>query len=1308
MTSKIYASSADSLLPSKPRSPLFSVWALLGFTLLTAAPLLLIFPEKEMTEKITHARLGDPVTVSYLMTLLRTEPKNFELRLLLVEHKLYLGELNDVMSLLEPVLQQGQSEWNIKAHLLELDYLARLSELHKADASKFARILALRRNKVQSLMVQHLSNSERESLALQAMNLQEYGWAAELYRAYAKADPLARGEWYRAVATRMLAVRQYELAAEFYFMARHRAVLRSEQKRFFSLGIGALMSNSLFTEAMQAADQHLGNLSDDLETLYFLTKTALAANDTVRAQRYAKSLLHLSWLDEKARDWARWDFSFISTAQANEPLDEMPKVQGMRPYHAEYYDLAYTVFLANRNLDDAFRVAESAVRQVSGNQLWHQRLAEVSEWSGKPEIALREWSWLMQHGHSPAALLAILRLAPGAQEYDTLLDAWIYLANKQRLDKAQTDNIVELFEKTDRVQEGITFLSKQYERSHDPMWLERIAYLAERIGDEKTAQESYQSLLEQHDFRSDILFRVAAFQMKRGGAQTALLLLQQYRSRVTASDSTYWKLLADLAWRLQQDDAAKDAYQHLALGKKLALEDISRYIFLLGDGQREQVAALSELGYQQFGERDMLLYALEVYAALHDRKAQQRLFDSTVGNSKLDLSTSARFFLLRAQFRYELGLFKAARLDFLHAVKIEPNDQNILNAFFWFLIDSHDQAGIREMIELLKSKDALRGAFYWPALAAGYQVLEQPKQALSYFTAQVKHQPQDFLWQINYADALEQTGQMELARQTRSNAWRLLSAQRPKITANLPITPDMQAVIRLFLMNKPHDPTQQLLRSLLRQDRLIQQNQANVELLDQAVLVWALSSEQQANAKAWLWLRYTHMQASQQLDAAQGAASTLNALHLSLSVAMENSSPLGEARVVHDAPDAQLSMSSVVLSLDSELREFRQNEVARSPNISTVKQRETPVWANSLIALEENDTELLGQLFRQNKDKIPVKNRSDTAQALGSIANAQDIVFESLTNNPDDEELQARQLNYGLATSGFVETYLQHQQIATWQGTQATLWAEAPYTRDVRVGMLLAGTNQSNSDHGYITPKQEQVCGLGVKVENFLGRSELQWQRRREFAKTDAWALNHAWKANERLNLQAHALYHAETNDSLALRSMGMQNSFSGSIDYRLGRREYLNLQPSVIDYFSQQGVPLGRGKQLAWEVGYHIRRDYPDWRVSLHGSRQSIRALPVGVAILPTSSQLYSLCNNFGQSIQTQYSHAFLPYLNACLTHNPASGLGYNGELGWVGSLLGHDQVTVSFGQGMSAAVSSQGLTREFAVRYRYFFDQH
>ena len=103
-------------------------------------------------------------------------------------------------------------------------------------------------------------------------------------------------------------------------------------------------------------------------------------------------------------------------------------IDGIRPYNAKHYELAYEVFIENHNLNEAFRVAEAAVRQVPEETIWHKRWRRWRNGSGKPEVALREWRWLLHHDDSREALLAVLRLAPSLNDYDALLDAWKLVA----------------------------------------------------------------------------------------------------------------------------------------------------------------------------------------------------------------------------------------------------------------------------------------------------------------------------------------------------------------------------------------------------------------------------------------------------------------------------------------------------------------------------------------------------------------------------------------------------------------------------------------------------------------------------------------------------------------------------------------------------------------------------------------------------------------------------------------------------------------------------------------------------------------
>ena len=68
------------------RPRLLSAWTLAGFALAVLSVLVIIFPKHELLKEAMLEKMGDPLTANYITNLLRTDPGNLELRLLLAEH----------------------------------------------------------------------------------------------------------------------------------------------------------------------------------------------------------------------------------------------------------------------------------------------------------------------------------------------------------------------------------------------------------------------------------------------------------------------------------------------------------------------------------------------------------------------------------------------------------------------------------------------------------------------------------------------------------------------------------------------------------------------------------------------------------------------------------------------------------------------------------------------------------------------------------------------------------------------------------------------------------------------------------------------------------------------------------------------------------------------------------------------------------------------------------------------------------------------------------------------------------------------
>ena len=848
-------SARGKLNARRPR--LLSAWTLAGFAMAVLILLALIFPKYELVWKNLQEKLGDPLSTNYLVNLLRTDPENLKLRLLLAEHKIFLGELTDVPAILEPVLHSSDAEWQMRGQLAEYKYLTRLYNMGQNDADQQLELLQRRRELFLKLAQRSWSMQQTlVYLASQANELKENDVAHQLYRQITQDPGQMSAAWYAAGAAREQGEGHYELTSLLYFMARQEARQLASQREYFFAGIKALMANSMFIEAMVSGDLYLGNLADDHATLYFLAQNARMANDTARANRYARKMLHLSWM-ERAADWyQRLQLNPIGTANAASEETMPAGFNRMRPYDQKSYQLAYDIFLGNGNLADAYLVAESAVRQVPQETAWHKRLAQVAEWYGKPEIALREWSWLSRHGGGEAAMLEVLRLAPGLSAYDTLIDVWKERATKRSLDEAQWRALADLYEQAGSVSEGIHYFEAQYARKNAPLLLELAARLAQRSGEDELANRLYWALINRHGINTERLLKVTAWYLQKGQYQNAYELLKKYTADADKKDFTTLKLLADLAWELQHDEDATENYRRLAASGNMSKEGFGRLIFLLGTAHQEEAAALAELAYQRFDDNEMLLKALEIHAARHDLSAQKRLFESVAAHHDSTVFNNPRFFMMRAQYFQATGNYQAARKDYFHSVAIAPNDVNAMNGILWFLIDAHEHAALREIIKKIDAKSAKNNTAYWGVLAAAYQELGQPARAIGYYTRQLRANRRDFLWLVGYADALEQNHQAGMAWRVRQQAWKQMNRTLQNKVVSPPFTPDLLAAARLTILNAPHDPALDLVRSVLRQDRLIKRDVAADHLTNEFVLGWAASKEQHANAKAWLWRRY--------------------------------------------------------------------------------------------------------------------------------------------------------------------------------------------------------------------------------------------------------------------------------------------------------------------------------------------------------------------------------------------------------------------------------------------------------------------
>lgn len=1229
--------------------------------------LYLLFPRQTLTEKLRSEPGNDQLTADYITALLRTDPANFELRILLAEKRFAMGQIAAAREAMGPVLLTHDPVVRRRVLILELRMLETENVAAKAGTPSATAIQARLRELLGALLTEDWPPQQLLALSGSARRLH----APDLARAYMRRVENSNAHippaWLAEAARQALGDGDYIESARLYFAAKKRATELDDQREYFLKGLATLRSGNLLREALTAADAEAGNLRNDEETLVYLTRLALAAGDPKRAQDYVKRLLHLS---EEFRSsppvrTASLAEQLLGWMMASAHAAEVATSPALRAYDEQLYTLAYDVFLANGNVADAYRVAAAAVAQRPDDVVWRRKLAQTAEWNGQPQEALQQWLLLAKRTDADDAWKAVLRLAPGLQDNETLLAAWTREAGLRQLTAPEIKRISEIYELLGRPADGIAFLNAQYQRRNDAAILETIADLQERSGRIDDAIASMERLLKAEANNPGRAVRLATLLFLRSEFARAYAVLQPLRTLAANEAVGYWKLLADLAWQLQDDTTATEAYGRLQDTGSASGPDVERLVTLLRPTHPDDARRMATFAWNRFRSLSGFMIALELNNEQRDYAAAKRLLEELRPEEEAALAGNGYYFVLRAAYFQSQGNSKQAMAEYRRALTANPDNGDLRLSYLWLLIDTRESRELRERLREWSGSPYAGIPAWWDAYAAGWLVLGEPRRALPWMSRQAAAHANDYLWLANYAETLEEAGQTGMAVRVRRHAWiqarTFQSGRDIGNTGNATQAKQRELMIayaRLALRSAPGDASFNAIRRLLRQDVPVPGNApsdtpAPEAALDRAtnelVLAWMLGEERLEAARQWMWKRF-----AQRVQA--------------------------------------------------------------------------PAWADIALALAERDRERLAEILDDDKREWPDLARIDAARELGRIKIAQSLEHEAQERRPDSDEVHLRLATDLLASASSIiarDTLFKRGAVAGHeQSLRLQTWPLARLRLTAELGIL----HQHSTEAGQLAgvPGTDRTLGFSAMwLHDGQAATELTLSSRSGVAEFHPLRLTHTRPLNERLSGNVALALRDRATESVALGIAGHKDEASAALNYRLSGREYLSARVWQARFHTQQDTSLGQGRGISAEAGYRFRSEYPDFNVRL--SRQighfeadnntiadSAAALlplsPGGQAavsasfFMPQSFRLWGINAGFGTDFREQRSRALRPFMDVGRSVSSTSGSGYNWMVGAGGSALGPDHLSMywlrSKGGGVGSAVNELGL------RYQLYLD--
>ncbi|MDD3353223.1 tetratricopeptide repeat protein [Zoogloea sp.] len=1219
--------------------------ALVVFGVLVGLVFILMFPNPTLERSAIESRRGDLLTVAYLSNLLRTDPDNAELRFALASQQISRNETQAARDTLRPLLDSPFPQLRAGSHWRDwLSYRQAWLRAEEGSALKMALEGAMLA-RLRELSAEDWPEDMQISILQEAMALGERALVVDMLKRLAHRPGSAfDAGWYAEGARGLLAFGDYRGAAELFLLARQRATRLQARREHFLAAVHTLQAGNLLDEAIATAERELGDLGEDTETLYALVVLARACNRPDVADRLARRMIRLSLRDQWMR-WLAWEEGRGGGVRPTAGEMGPPLAPPGLAFDERIYGLAYEAFVGNRNLADAYRVAESAVRQRPDDLAWRERLAQAAEWSGKPEKALEQWQVLATRKGSREAWEAILRLAPGLTDDAALLPALLWRYRTQGRDPAQLKEVIATYERLGLASEGVAFLQGEARGKASLVVLEALERLAERAGEVDLAIDTLLRIEAQAGPEPRRAERIVGLLVREGRVEEAFQALERARAVTPGDDQDFWRLHGEVAVFAEKKDAARDSYRRIVAFEDASALEFTRYIELLRESDPVAAAAMAEKAWHRLGGLDALLRVLDHYSELGRQGDIGRLLAGLDAGQRQEAEASVRFLTLRGRHHEQQGRRAQARQDYLRALRLQPAAEGVREALLWLLIDGNDTVTLRAVLasheETWSADESLQDV-----LAAAWLALSRPQRALDrYYTPRVRAHQGDFLWMLTYSDALEQNGETERAWRLREGLWR----QEQRVMRE-PSEEELTVVRRLARQRlaraaRPGDGAHAVLREILRLDR--KPGDALSPAARELVLAWFIDQGQMEGVRGFLWHQYGR--------------------NLARPLWAETTAALGSV----DHPEA----GRLLEQWDERLPRYDRVNLARLAGVPAV----AASAAFEAMDIQRDDETSHLQLTEVMLDQA---DRTDLDLALRKLGS-----LEEQAGGLKVDGALGPQLRLAVELGSVSREILDRSYFSALPGMETLGMLRLGWRHDDGTTRIAVGRRESLESYTPILLEREQNLGRHLTLTVSAGRDQ---------PATENAALR---VAGLRDQLGVSLGLRLSVRDTLSLQL----DEFRYRAQNGLPVGEARLWQAGYAHAFRVE-LPDLVGNLFASRYEADTDVNLADPRAADIKNRLFATTRLDATALAPQGFTLYGARLSSNLRLATDYTRAPRPFWSVGLLRNSVVGTGYDYALGVAGSLLGNDHLSAGFRED-KGGTGTFARTRQFSLHYRYYY---
>jgi tetratricopeptide (TPR) repeat protein len=231
-----------------------------------------------------------------------------------------------------------------------------------------------------------------------------------------------------------------------------------------------------------------------------------------------------------------------------------------------------------------------------------------------------------------------------------------------------------------------------------PEYWSRLARLYEYVGELERALACHEQLARLKAMSLDESIRQAEILWRLQRPDAALTRLVALRGQARETDSNYWRLLGELAWRLENDLLAAEAFS--LLWKRDKLPDIADRLWrsLNNLGRRDEAIGIAEQAYDATKAPGFLVSAADLAARSGNWDRMRALFRKVEGQEKR-FARESQFWFQRAQLSVHDDRPGEAERDFQRVLSIDAQSDDAHIEWLTLAVHVQDRGMARRALD---------------------------------------------------------------------------------------------------------------------------------------------------------------------------------------------------------------------------------------------------------------------------------------------------------------------------------------------------------------------------------------------------------------------------------------------------------------------------------------------------------------------------------------------------------------------------------------------------------------------------------